>query len=223
MPNALTTPVQFGDTVHHILLDQDAYATTRTEAERDQQTHTLEVLNATVGSVHGRFSTDGALLGWFDVHYTDRTLTYTGDHGTFVFRRWGAEDQSNLFRSFDPDMPNLSYIAEKCVAGDVTSFNIDQWRQDLINHVTSEIEDPCCGDTYTRFMFDDVLTEEFATHDDAWSSLTRVINDVDHAMECVTGERYTPLFVRAVHQIGWAVKQMPTLSRVASPVALKVA
>ena len=97
----------------------------------DTATHELQVLRDDGVNRHLRFRRPGTICMGFDILTWPGYLCYTGDMGTYVFRR--LEDMFEFFRgSRNGELrPNFGYWAEKVEAADrdgITVYSADIFR-----------------------------------------------------------------------------------------------
>ena len=142
---------------------------TRDSFLRDVSKHELHIIHDDGLNRHIRLKGPNTLVQYFDLITWKGHLCYTGDMGTFVFKR--LEDMFMFFRNnYREGEPNFGYWAEKCISedrpdgmreysDDVFEYAIKNWR---LNHAYEMRTYPGYKDeaiiSYCRAVRDDLLT-----------------------------------------------------------------
>ncbi len=92
---------------------KDIRTVVKAHFDKDTANHVMEVIRDEGVNRHIRFRKPGTMCKHFDLITWDGCLCYTGDMGTFVFRR--LEDMFQFFRT-DGGRINLGYWSEKLIA-----------------------------------------------------------------------------------------------------------
>ena len=114
--------------------------------QRDIARHEMHIISDEGVNRHIRFQRPGTMNMHFDLLTWPGYLCYTGDMGTYVFRR--LPDMFEFFRRVDSQRPyriDFRYWAEKLEASDrtdgVREFSPDQFRQDVRDYFRQVTED----------------------------------------------------------------------------------
>ncbi len=166
---------------------------------------------------HLRFRRPGTMCMHFDILTWPGYLCYTGDMGTFVFRR--LEDMLVFFRKgvHDPAFRiDLRYWAEKVEASDkhdgITEFSAESFKaevKDYFEQATEESEKwPA---TRRAALWSEIEDQLFSSLDDsehhAWSALHDFEHDgfrfTDWERDCRV---YTQRFLWCCHALEWGIE-----------------
>jgi len=152
--------------------------------ERDISKHQMQVIRDDGVSRHIRFKRPDTISMHFDLITWPGMLCYTGDMGTYVFRR--LEDMFQFFRCKDcrdPGCMDLGYWAEKVEAqdrhGKVCDFSPENARLSVDQTVHDFVEDNEVDPVAARKLREDI-DEIFGYSDDGET----VVRDMLHRIEC---------------------------------------
>lgn len=184
--------------------------------ERDIALHQMQVIRDDGVNRHLRFSRPGTTTMHFDLVTWPGHLCYTGDMGTYVFRR--LEDMFEFFRhgenkhSYSID---LRYWAEKLQASDIDE-GAQKWTEgafraavlDFFKQATDDPDDWSAerkADLWKE-IDDDVLSMSGDGEHDAWVALRRFEHDgfrfQDWDRDC---KEWTHGFLWCCHALQWAI------------------
>ena len=185
--------------------------------ERDVAKHVMEVIRDDGVHRHIRFRRPGTMCMHFDLLTWPGYLCYTGDMGTYVFRR--LTDMFEFFRRSDDDRRyriDLRYWAEKVEAADgcdgVERFSADRFRADVKDYFECHTDDAEVWPAQRKAdlwaeIESDVLSEmdDIGEHG-AWSALFHFSHDgflfQDWERQC---REYTHRFQWCCHALAWAI------------------
>ena len=200
----------------------------------DVANHEMEVLRDKGLYRHIRFKRPDSGCMYFDLITWPGSLCYTGDMGTYVFRR--VEDMFEFFRTDQRDWNynksgglsiNPSYWSEKLIAvdgnrqkGSATEFDADRFRAVINEYRVQWIRD--CRDRGThkndrRALWDQVQTDVLDYLDeDPQSAMTAAyrfseivgnLNFQFHDIWDHNFERFTFHFIWCCYALAWGVKK----------------
>lgn len=186
--------------------------------KRDVESHEMVVFRDEGVNRHLRFRAPGTMDMHFDVVTWPGYLCYTGDMGTYVFRR--THDMLGFFRPGPGDKPyqiDFRYWAEKVESSDrydgLAAFSFKKFKaavKDYVERATSDDE----GWTPERLalLWDEIESDVFSRADDegpgvAWSALRDFEHDgfqfTDWEDDC---KEYSHRFLWCCHALEWAVR-----------------
>lgn len=106
---------------------------------KDTEHHVMEVIRDDGVNRHIRFRAPGTMCMHFDLITWPGALCYTGDMGTYVFRR--LEDMFEFFRT-DSGRINLGYWSEKLIAMDCngrqSGNSVEEFSEERFTEVVKE-------------------------------------------------------------------------------------
>ena len=187
---------------------------TEKEFLRDVDNHRMTVLVNNGVYRHIRFQKPGTNVCMFDIITWPGHLCYTGDMGSFLFQR--TEDMLMFFRDEKADSKelyiNLSYWAEKCIAGD-NGKGLKEYSPDAF---VQAVEDYLADNEASDDIREAVRKEFLLLKDDGEETVRRAVSDY----ECKDGDEiftfddfcdydlteYTYHFVWCCYALAWGVK-----------------
>lgn len=183
--------------------------------KRDVACHKLQIFRDDGVNRHIRFKAPGTMCMHFDLLTWPGYLCYTGDMGTYVFRR--LDDMFAFFRRRDsrPEFEiDLRYWAEKLEALDragVTAYSAGVFRSAILESLQSY----CDGEEFTEAereaIFSEVDTEVLQNADDEYQAMRSAL-DFQHGDRNVFEgfwetdyKEYTHRFLWCCHALEWAI------------------
>lgn len=173
--------------------------------------HRMKILRDNGVDRHLRFRRPGTIVMGFDVITWPGHLCYTGDMGTFVFRR--LEDMFVFFRDVGDGhlQVNHDYWAEKVIAvdrGGVTAWSMEVFRERIFDHINQlDPEDIPAG------LHEAVREEVLSRAYDGEHEAMRAVVGFEHCgfrftdfweVKCT---EYTHYFEWCCFALPWAIRQ----------------
>jgi hypothetical protein len=182
---------------------------------RDIARHEMQILHDDGVKRHIRFKRPGEMCMHFDLITWPGCLCYTGDMGTYVFRR--LHDMFQFFRRTERAEPyriDMRYWAEKVDAADrdgVQEFSEERFKADVrdyFDQVTADDED--WPEDRKAALWQEISEQVLGAADDgehwAWVALHGFEHDgfsfIDWDRSC---KRFTHRFVWCCHALQWAI------------------
>lgn len=180
----------------------------------DVDSHNMTILLNDGIYRHIRFQNPGTNVYMFDIITWPDHLCYTGDMGSFLFKR--TEDMFMFFRNEKTNDEglyiNLSYWAEKCLAGD----NVNGIKEYSPDTFVQAIEDYLTNDETTDTIRKNARNELLPLKDEGEETVRQAVSNY----ECKDGNEvftfddffeydltdYTYHFVWCCYAIAWGVK-----------------
>lgn len=185
--------------------------------ERDIDRHVMEIIRDEGICRHIRFCRPGTMCMHFDLLTWPGYLCYTGDMGTYVFRR--LNDMFEFFRRSSEDRKyqiDRRYWAEKIQAADldgVKEFSEDAFRANVKEYFDQATEDPDEWPAERKGQLWQEIEESvfgglwYGEHG-AWSALWAFEHDgfrfQDWERDC---KEFTHRFEWCCHALAWAIDQ----------------
>ncbi|MBU0592470.1 MAG: hypothetical protein KKH74_01905 [Gammaproteobacteria bacterium] len=182
--------------------------------KRDIAKHEMQVIRDDGVNRHIRFKRPGTMCMHFDLLTWPGYLCYTGDMGTYVFRR--LHDMFQFFRRFEnypPYRMDLRYWAEKleaCDRGDgFEAFSSDAFRAAVKVYFDQATEGDDWTDERKASLWEEInndVLESFYGEHEAFLALRDFRHDgfqfIDWEFDC---KEYTPRFLWCCHALEWAI------------------
>lgn len=194
---------------------------------KDVKDHVVEVLRADGIYRHIRFRKLGTMCRHFDLITWPGYLCYTGDMGTYVFRR--LDDMFQFFRGASMDQIDRRYWAEKLEGSDkydgIKEFDEAKFDRAIKEYVLEWVREntDCTTKAERRDLWDTVLDEVIGADGDskgqrksiaAYDFSHRVNGDTRFQFEDLferTFDRYTFRFLWCCYALAWGIKQYDQL------------
>lgn len=192
---------------------------------KDVARHQIEIIHDNILTRHIRFAASNTPINYFDLITWNGHLCYTGDMGTYVFKRAG--DMFEFFRG-SPSRVNcgetlgvhLDYWSGKVIAEDTYS-GVTAYSPELATKVIMEWMDAFkCDDDFRQYVKDAIMVY---AHDgeDLFRQAIRDCDDPDGIFSDFMEADltvYTDGFIWACYAIAWGIQQYDqATSRLPSP------
>lgn len=135
--------------------------------KKDIENHVMTIVSSADGLRHLRCAEPNTSMQSFEVTTTRQHLFYTGDMGTFVFRKHELDDLFKYFRG------NMGGSIE--ITGDKTTFDLADYKKVVLAEL---------HDLELIFVEDDVLTNEKLTILSECRELVSYVTDEWEAVAC---------------------------------------
>jgi hypothetical protein len=192
---------------------------------RDVAQHELTIIRNEGLHRHLRFKRPGTFCMHFDLITWPGYLCYTGDMGTFVFKR--LDDMLQFFRKNEhaPDFRiDLRYWAEKCEAADkidgITEFSEEKFTSAVLDYLKDWIRDHREETTRDerRELWEAVIDEVLNAADDYRGDRKQIaLHDFSHWVNTDTRfsfsdwerstDEYTQRFLWCCHALEWGIER----------------
>ena len=198
-------------------MNKERQAAFMAEFERSVQHHVMRTFRDDGVYRHIRFLRPGTMCMHFDLLTWPGYLCYTGDMGTFVFRR--LNDMFEFFRR-GPENPyriDFRYWAEKVEAGDKSdgtdAFSADAFKAEVADYVVCRTaDDPEWTDerkaSLQAAIYADLISPmEYDGEHAAWTALRQFEHDgflfTDWERDC---KEYSHRFLWCCHALAWGIR-----------------
>ena len=185
---------------------------------RDISTHEMQVMRDDGVSRHLRFKRPRTMCMHFDILTWPGYLCYTGDMGTFVFRR--ATDMLEFFRAGKNDKPyriDFRYWAEKVEAADkgdgLEAFSAEKFKAEVRDYFEQATDDTdAWTDERKAALWEEIESDVlWPVADDGESVAWAALRDFEHdGFRFEDWERsskeYSHRFLWCCHALEWAVR-----------------
>lgn len=184
--------------------------------KRDIAKHEMQVIRDDGVSRHLRFQRPGTMCMHFDLLTWPGYLCYTGDMGTYVFRR--LHDMFQFFRrpeNYPPYRMDLRYWAEKIEASDkcdgIEKFSEAAFRKAVKDFFDQATDDDDWTEERKAALWEEIEHDVLGSVDDdgehgAWVALHAFEHDgftfCDWECQC---KEYTHRFLWCCHALEWAI------------------
>lgn len=193
--------------------------------QRDVAQHELTIVRNEGVYRHLRFQRPGTYCMHFDLITWPGYLCYTGDMGTYVFKR--LHDMLQFFRKNERAPAfriDLRYWAEKCEAADkcdgITEFSEEKFTSEVLDYLKDWIRDNRDNTTREerRELWDAVSDEVLNAADDYRGDRKQVaLHDFSHQVNASTRfffsdwdrstDAYTQRFLWCCHALEWGIER----------------
>jgi hypothetical protein len=183
--------------------------------ENDIATHEMQVIREDGVNRHIRFKRPGTMCMHFDLITWPGYLCYTGDMGTYVFRR--LHDMFEFFRrgeNRDPYQISLGYWAEKLEASDrngAKEWDADQFVVDVHEHFNdATIDDDEWPKKRRIALWDEIDERVLRAAEDGEHFASAALHDFEYdGFRFQDWERdsrvWTHRFLWCCHALEWAI------------------
>lgn len=185
---------------------------------RDIATHEMQVMRDDGVSRHLRFKRPSTMCMHFDILTWPGYLCYTGDMGTFVFRR--VTDMLEFFRAGKNDKPyriDFRYWAEKVEAADkgdgLEAFSAEKFKAEVRDYFEQATDDTdAWTDERKAALWEEIESDVlWPVADDGESVAWAALRDFNHddfrfddwERSC---KEYSHRFLWCCHALEWAVR-----------------